>query len=265
MKLLLKIMYDGTGYHGFQYQPNAISVQEVLTERISSAFGMPCTVTGCSRTDAGVHALGFCAAVEPADEALGREAWCTMPAGRIHRRLNTVFPDDIAVIGACITDDSFHPRYSALGKEYIYRIRDTVYPDPFDRNRAYQIRRTLSDDMIDEMNRAASSLMGRHDFCGFMASGSSVTDTVRNLKNLSVERVGEGEVILRAEADGFLYNMVRILTGTLLDVAYGKLSADDMEEILSSQTRSRAGFTAPAHGLYLNRVDYGDEVVFLAD
>ena len=264
MKLLLKLMYDGTAYHGFQYQPNAVSVQGVLTEKISAAFGFPCTVTGCSRTDSGVHALGYCAAVEPASGDVG-EAWCSIPAGKVHRLLNMHLPDDISVIGACMTEDSFHPRYSAVSKEYIYLINDKPYPDPFKRNRAYHVKRPISDAGIELMNEAAGMLLGRHDFSGFMASGSSVKDTVRNLVRLDVQRRCDGEVVLTAAADGFLYNMVRILTGTLLDVASGKLSASDMKKILEKTDRSAAGFTAPAHGLYLNKVNYGEDIVFLAE
>ena len=264
MKLLLKIKYDGGAYHGFQYQPNAPTVQGVLTEKISEAFGFPCTVTGCSRTDAGVHALGYCAAVEPCDDAKKGEPWCTIPDERVHRALNVVLPSDIAVVGACKVDDDFHPRYDTLWKEYVYMIADGVSPDPFLRGRAFHTKKHLSDADIAKMNEAAELLIGRHDFSTFMAQGSSVTDTVRTLFDLSVERSGEDSVKITARGDGFLYNMVRILAGTLLDVAAGKIAVPDMTEILESLDRSKAGFTAPACGLYLNRVDYGDKVEFKA-
>lgn len=264
MKLLLKIKYDGGAYHGFQYQPNATSVQGTLTEKISEVFGFPCTVTGCSRTDAGVHALGYCAAVEPATEEKKGTFWCTIPEERVHRALNVALPDDIAVVGACKVDDDFHPRYDTLWKEYVYVISDGVSPDPFQRGRAYHAKKCLSDDDIAEMNEAAKFLLGRHDFSTFMAQGSSVTDTVRTLFDLSVRRTGENTVMITARGDGFLYNMVRILAGTLLDVVGGKITVADMPGILTSLDRSKAGFTAPACGLYLSHVEYGDKVDFKA-
>ena len=265
MKLLLKIMYDGTAYHGFQYQTNALTVQEVLTRSVSDSLGIECTVTGCSRTDAGVHALGYCAAVEPSDESKRGDAWCGIPTEKIHRVLNMGLPRDISVVGACTVSDEFHPRYDAVSKEYIYKICDSVAPDPFLVNRAYHIKRKLSDGQISVMNEAGAHLLGRHDFSGFMAQGSSVKDTVRDLKKLCVCRTGESELVITAAADGFLYNMVRILAGTLLDAAYGKINPSDIPDILESLDRARAGYTAPAHALYLNRVDYGQRIDFKAE
>ncbi|MBR6808191.1 MAG: tRNA pseudouridine(38-40) synthase TruA [Clostridia bacterium] len=265
MKLLLKIAYDGAAYHGFQYQPNALSVQEVLTACVSKAFSVECTVTGCSRTDAGVHALGFCAAVEPKDEGLKGEKWCTVPPSKVHRLLNMHLPGDIAVTGAAVVDDSFHPRYSAHSKEYVYRICDSVYPDPFKRSRAYHIKRRLTDEQIKIMNEFGKILLGRHDFSGFMAQGSSVKDTVRTLYRLEVKRVSEFEVTLTVSGDGFLYNMVRIITGTLLDAAFGRITSEDVKNALEKCDRSRTGFTVPAEGLYLNRVEYGEITEFFAD
>ena len=264
MKLLLKIKYDGGAYHGFQYQPNAPTIQGILTERISEAFGFPCTVTGCSRTDAGVHALGYCAAASPADEAKRLERWCTIPTERIHRALNVALPDDIAVVGACEVPDEFHPRYDTVSKEYIYLINDGVCPDPFQRGRAYHAKKRLTDADIEKMNEAASFIVGRHDFSSFMAQGSSVSDTVRTLFELTVKRIGDATVQITARGDGFLYNMVRILTGTLLEVASDKISVRDITDIVDSCDRSRAGFTAPACGLYLNHVEYGDYIEFKA-
>lgn len=265
MKLLLKIAYDGSAYHGFQYQPGAVSVQGVLTDAVSKAFGMECTVTGCSRTDAGVHALGFCAAVEPKDDSLKGESWCTVPAARVHRLLNMHLPDDIAVVGCARVNDSFHPRYAAVSKEYIYRICDSVCPDPFKRQRAYHVKRRISDGQLRLMNECAGILLGKHDFSGFMAQGSSVKDTVRTIYDLNVTRASENEVMLSVRGDGFLYNMVRIITGTLLDAAYGRLNADDVRRALEECDRTRAGATAPPTGLYLNRVEYEENIFFEAE
>ena len=265
MKLLLKIAYDGSAYHGFQYQPNAVSIQEVLTESVYKAFGMECTVTGCSRTDAGVHALGFCAAVEPKDESLKGDSWCTVPSSKVHRLLNMHLPDDIAVIGCARVDDNFHPRYNAVAKEYVYKLCDSVFPDPFKRDRVYHIKKHLTDRHIKIMNDLGALLLGKHDFSGFMAQGSSVKDTVRTIYELKVVRTSETEVTLTVKGDGFLYNMVRIITGTLLDAAWGRITAEDIKCALTECDRSSAGFTVPAHGLYLNKVEYGEKIEFLAD
>lgn len=262
MKLLLRISYDGGAYHGFQYQTNAPTVQEVLTSAISAVMGFPCSVTGCSRTDAGVHAVGFCASVEPADPVSRGDSWCPIPTKRIPAAINSALPSDVAVTGALECTDNFHPRYSVLWKEYGYLIHDGEYPDPFTRKYAYCLRRRLTADSIRLMNEAAEKLIGRHDFAAFMASGSSVSDTTRNLMRLEAERLDERKVVVYARADGFLYNMVRILVGTLLDVASGKKTPDDAFEILKHRNRNLAGSTAPAHGLCLYRVNYGAEIDF---
>lgn len=268
MKLLLKIMYDGSLYSGYQYQPNAATVQGVLTDKISEALGQRCFVTGCSRTDAGVHALGFCAAVEPAQKKDGGaygDIWCTIPTEKLHRVINPILPNDISVVGACRVEDSFHPRYDARSKEYVYVISDGVCRDPFKFGRAYMLPSCITDDGLLKMREAAQQLVGRHDFSAFMAAGSSVKDTVRTLKRLEVERTDENTVTVTAAADGFLYNMVRILTGTLLDTARGKIDVGSIKEILDSRDRQRAGFTAPPCGLYLKSVDYGQNIEFKAE
>ena len=265
MKILLKLMYHGGAYHGFQVQPSEVTVQGTLAACLEKAFGFPCKVTGCSRTDAGVHARGYCCTVEPAETAEAPQVWCTVPAGKIHRFLGIHLPADITVVGACYVDDSFHPRYNAVSKEYVYLIRDSVVCDPFLSDRQYQIKHRVTDDDLTRMNEAAEKLLGYHDFASFVASGSSIEDTRRTLYKLDARRTGEYEITVTAAADGFLYNMVRILTGTLLEVASSKLSPSDITEILESRDRRRAGFTAPAHGLYLNRVDYDIGVDFAAE
>ncbi len=265
MKILLKIMYDGSGYCGFQYQPTGRSIQGVLTECVSKAFGLSCLVTGCSRTDAGVHALGYCALVEPQDKSVALTEWCSVPDGKIHRLLNVVLPDDICVIGAARIDADFHPRYNAIGKEYLYKFRDAVYPDPFTVGKAYHVKRPLGEEELAKMNEAAKFIVGRHDFASFMASGSSITDTVREIYSLEVRRASEFDVEMRISGNGFLYNMVRIIAGTLLDVAYGKISPAELPEIIESKDRSLAGATAPAHGLYLSQVFYDREIEFSAN
>ena len=255
MKLLLKLIFDGTKYAGYQAQTEFPSVQTTLTEAVSACFGRRCTVTGCSRTDAGVHALGFVAAVEPYGEH--EEQWLTIPVGKVHRALAGHLPDDISVCGEAEVGDDFHPRYSVRQKTYVYRMYDTPYADPFKSGRAWHLRRRITDDMIAEMNAAAKHIIGRRDFTSFMAAGSKITDAVREIYALSVCRKPDGVIELSVTADGFLYNMVRIITGTLVDAAYGSISADDIPSILEARDRTKAGRTAPACGLYLADVDYG--------
>lgn len=263
MKLVLRVSYDGSAYHGFQYQPNGLTVQQVLTETVSRVMGFSCSVTGCSRTDAGVHAIGFCASVEPrvpTGETLGN--WCPIPLARVPAALNASLPRDISVTGGAMCPDSFHPRYSVVSKEYKYLLHDGKYPSPFMRAYSYRLKHPLTDLSISKMNEAARPLLGKHDFSSFMASGSSVETTVRRLMRLEVVREMDDVVAVYARADGFLYNMVRILTGTLLEVAEGKLAPGDTADILASCDRERAGRTAPACGLYLLSVDYAGAVIF---
>lgn len=255
MKLLLRIAYKGTAYCGFQSQNNGRSVQEVLTDAVSKAFGFPCTVTGCSRTDAGVHAKGFCAAAAPVDE----KNTLTVPPGKVHRALAKYLPADIAVNGASMVPDDFHPRYGVESKEYVYRMRDEKSRDPFQAGLVWQLKKPLTPEAIERMNRGAQYLIGKHDFSSFMAAGSKITDAVRNVKELYIRRCGDGIVELHIAADGFLYNMVRIITGTLTEVAYGDREPEDMADILAGCDRAKAGKTAPADGLFLEKVTYPPE------
>ncbi len=262
MKLLLKIMYDGRGYAGYQSQPTLPSVQTALTKAVSDCFGYRCTVTGCSRTDAGVHALGFCAAVEPYGEH--GENWLTIPVGKVHRALARFLPDDITVCGEAAVEADFHPRYSVKSKKYIYRMYDSVYEDPFLRYRAWHLKRPLSDGCISRMNEGAKHLVGRHDFTSFMAAGSKIVDATRTVYSLDVARKGE-MIELSVSADGFLYNMVRIITGTLADCAYGTFEPQDIRSILDARDRTKAGKTAPPDGLYLAEVEYDRHIDWRID
>ncbi len=257
MKLLVKLIWNGAGYAGYQAQNDEDapkpSIQRTLTAAFSEGFGFPCRVTGCSRTDAGVHALGFCAAVEPAREH-GAD-WLRIPVGRVHRAMRTHLPPDIAIAGEAAVPDEFHPRYSAVGKEYRYRMNDAPWDDPFCAGRAWRLPKPLPPDGVERMNRAAARLVGRRDFSSFMAAGSKITDATRCVTVLNAVRTGH-EITLTASADGFLYHMVRILAGTLADCAWGSVEPEDFDGILAARDRRRAGRTAPAHGLYLARVDY---------
>ena len=264
MKLLLKLIYNGAGYAGYQAQNDEAapkpSVQRVLTRAFSDCFGFPCAVTGCSRTDAGVHATGFCATVEPKDRT-DPDGWLRIPVGRVHRAVRMYLPPDIAVAGEALVPDSFHPRYSAVGKEYVYRMFDLPHDDPFRAGTAWKLPRPLPPDGTDRMNRAAAHLIGTHDFSSFMAAGSKITDARRTLTVLNVTRQ-DHDLTLTAAADGFLYHMVRILAGTLADCACGTFEPDDLPDVLAAKDRSRAGRTAPAHGLFLTRVDYAEPIAW---
>ncbi|MBQ7921034.1 MAG: tRNA pseudouridine(38-40) synthase TruA [Clostridia bacterium] len=257
MNLLLRIAYNGAAYCGFQSQNNGRSVQEVLTAAAGKAFGFPCSVTGCSRTDAGVHARGFCAVVAPVGN--GEDHRLTVPPGKVHRALAKYLPDDIAVNGACFVPADFHPRYGVVSKEYVYRMRDARARDPFQAGLVWQLKKPLSPAMIDRMNEGAKYLVGKHDFSAFMAAGSKITDATRTVYELYICRGADGIIELHIAADGFLYNMVRIITGTLTEVAYGDREPADVADILAGRNRAGAGKTAPAEGLFLEKVTYPSE------
>lgn len=252
MKLFLKIKYDGTAYAGYQVQNNAPTVQKALNDAVSDLFGYDCDVTGCSRTDAGVHALCFCATVQKHGES---SLETTIPCEKIPYALNIRLPDDISVFHSSWVSEDFHARYSVTSKTYEYRINNSRFRNPFLLNKAYHYPKPVTDSEIALMNKAAKSICGKHDFSSFMASGSSVTDTVRTVHGCDVWRSGD-EIIVRISADGFLYNMVRIICGTLLEVAKGNIQYELIGTIIDSKDRRNAGPTLPAHGLYLVDVKY---------
>ena len=245
--ILLRLAYLGTAYHGFQVQNNAVTVQECIQNAVEAVFGYRAAVTGCSRTDSGVHANEFYCTVDVDTK---------IPVNKIPSALNANLPADIAVYECFTVDEPFHPRYNVIYKEYLYRIRNAYQRNPFENNRAYHYPRSLD---IGVMNDAAAYFLGRHDFAGFMSAGSDITDTVREIKYFNVTKENDsGIVLIRVAADGFLYNMVRILVGTLIYVSENKININDLNDIILSKDRSRAGITVPPHGLYLNKVVYGD-------
>ena len=247
MKYFAKIKYLGTAFHGFQVQPGLRTVQGELNNALNQAFGLPCKVTGCSRTDAGVHANEFCLTVE-CDGG-------TIPADKLPIAVARFLPTDLSLYYAEECDNSFHPRYDVREKEYLYRIINRPIYDPFEFGRAWFLSRPISDEGLMRMQSAAKYFIGKHDFSGFMSEGSDVEDTVRTVTALFVERNGD-LIEIRISADGFLYNMVRIIVGTLTEVAFGRISPDSIESIINSCDRSKAGMTAPADGLFLNKVVY---------
>lgn len=247
MKYFCKVKYLGTAFHGFQVQPGLRTVQGELNSALNQAFGLPCKVTGCSRTDAGVHANAFCCTVE-CDGG-------TIPADKLPIAVSRFLPEDLSLFYAEECDADFHPRYDVVEKEYLYRIINSRIYDPFEYGRAWFVSRPVTDEGLERMRAAAVHFIGKFDFSTFMSEGSDVEDTVRNVTALSIERE-DSLIETRISADGFLYNMVRIIVGTLLEVAYGRFSPDDIPDIIASKDRSRAGMTAPADGLYLNSVKY---------
>ena len=249
MKILLRLKYIGSAFCGWQYQPNARTVQNTLTNAAEKLFGERCKITGCSRTDSGVHANDFAATVELSDKAN------KIPLDRIPTAFAPFLPDDISVTGAQDVADGFHPRYDVKYKEYIYKIHVSPIKDPFLFGRVWHYDRRLLPDAAERMNICAEALVGKHDFASFMAAGSKIEDTVRTVKYCNVER--EGDIItVRIAADGFLYNMVRIIAGTLVLAGAQKLDKDGMEKIIVAKNRAAAGLTAPPDGLYLNKVVY---------
>lgn len=243
MNYLITLMYDGAAYHGWQNQKNAVSVQEKVEAACASLFGCPITVYGCSRTDAGVHANCFKANFHAQKEMAFRQ---------VVSALNFYLPDDIVVRDCRAVDEAFNARFDCLSKEYIYKIYNDPLPDPFYNGRALQYKYPLDAEKLD---RQAADFAGKHDFSALRAIGSTVKTTTRTVHYAHVERHGK-EVIFRVAADGFLYNMVRIMAGTLLYISEGKLPWDSIPDIIASGDRLRAGKTLPPEGLYLNKVTY---------
>jgi len=248
--ILLTIAYDGTAYSGWQIQRNALSVQEVLDDAVARQLSSTATLLGASRTDAGVHALGQRVHVI-ADNI-------TIPVHKIPLVLNANLPEDIRVMAAERVDDSFHPINDAVSKIYTYSICNARVRNPLVRRHTAFVPLPLD---VDKMAEAAIHFIGRHDFAAFCASGSSVKSTVRSLFDVSVGTAVTGSmngrtVDITLHGDGFLYNMVRIIAGTLVDVGCGKLQPHDVPDIIASRERSRAGKTMPPEGLTLVEIIY---------
>ncbi|MDL2232260.1 tRNA pseudouridine(38-40) synthase TruA [Ruminococcaceae bacterium OttesenSCG-928-L11] len=241
--LLITIRYCGTRYHGFQVQKNAVGVCQVFQDAVEKVLGERHDVKGCSRTDAGVHAGKYCLSMK-IDKAI--------PCDKLVMALNAHLPGDMAVLDARDMPMDFHARYHCRGKEYVYRIHNSRVRDPFSPNLSYRLGYALDADML---HREAQAFVGTHDFAAFQSAGSDVEDTVRTVHSFSVTRQGE-MVLLTVSGDGFLYNMVRIMVGTLVFIAMGRIAPGTIPAILESRDRANAGKTMPAHGLFLNDVYY---------
>ena len=248
MNVLLRLAFRGTNYHGFQVQKNALAVCEVVQNAMETVFGSRPQVKGSSRTDAGVHARGF---------ALSFRTGAGMPAEKIPLALNAHLPQDIRVRGAVQVAEDFHARYSATGKEYSYTLLNSEFDEPLQEGLYHRVAGQLDE---RAMQAAADRLLGEHDFSAFCAAGAKEGDRVRTLRLLNVQRQGEW-LVMRAAADGFLYNMVRILAGTLAQAGKGRVSAQDVAAVLDSCDRGKAGPTLPAGGLCLEKVFYPETLV----
>lgn len=241
--LLLTLRYDGTHFHGWQAQSNAVSVQSCVESAFHSVSGNNENIIGCSRTDAGVHANMFCCNVRTE---------CSVSAEKMPNALNFYLPSSISVYDCREADFDFHARFNAKGKEYIYLIDNEKYRNPFYENRALHYPYPLN---VDEMNKNAKDFAGIHDFSAFCSADSSVQSKIREIYECKAEK--DGDLIkITVRGNGFLYNMVRIIVGTLLDIENGKIESGSVPQILESRDRNKAGATAKPEGLYLNKVFY---------
>lgn len=246
-RIRLRVAYDGTAYAGWQVQPNALTVQEVLDKALSDLLRVPVHTMGASRTDAGVHALGNVAVFDT-------EA--RMPADKYAFALNTRLPEDIRIQLSEEVPADFHPRFCHTVKTYEYRILNRTFPDPTRRLNSVHIYGTLD---LAAMQKAAAYLEGTHDFKSFATENPQVTDTVRTIYKTQLWRDAEDMIHFQITGNGFLYNMVRIITGTLVEVGKGAMAAEDIPEILAAKDRTKAGPTARAKGLTLVCIRYPDE------
>ena len=242
--LLVTISYVGTHFHGWQVQKNALSVQEVFQTALYKIIGQEPDIKGCSRTDTGVHANMYCISFK-----------CAHPITEDHLRmaLNRYLPNSIAVYDVREVDKDFHARYSCKGKEYVYKVLNSSTRDPFLENLALLYRYKIDENVL---NKAAQDFVGTHDFTSFCTMDNREKgDLTRSVKYFRVERSGN-IVTFTVAADGFLYNMVRIMVGTLLVVSQGRFKDNSIKDIINAKSRKAAGPTAPACGLYLNKVFY---------
>lgn len=243
MNIKLKIQYDGTAYHGWQIQKNDVTVQETVKKAIEKITGENVVLTGCGRTDMGVHAENY---------VCNFHTNSSIPVERFPYALNTHLPDDIVCFDAEAVSEDFHANSSAVKKRYVYKILNREFPDAVLCRYAWHYKYPLD---IEKMRTAAKAFIGEHDFIGFASSGFTVKTTVREIYSLDVSREGD-MITIDVTGNGFLYNMVRIIAGTLVFAGGGKIDPFDMADIIASKDRNRAGITAPPQGLCLKEVYY---------
>ncbi|MBP2641685.1 MAG: truA [Firmicutes bacterium] len=239
----LTISYDGTAYHGFQWQANAVSVQNVLEDRLALIFGHSIRVVGSARTDTGVHSYG---------QVVNLVTSGSIPTERIPLAAKKVLPKDIVVCKAEDVPDKFHARFDAKSKIYLYRINDSGNPDPWLRNYVWQMNHSLD---VDAMDEAVQMVVGTHDFSAFRSAGSSARDPVRTILSAACRRNGRA-IECEFHGTGFLYHMVRNLVGTLVEIGMAHRQVSEMQNILMRKRREDAGHIAPPQGLYLVKVLY---------
>ena len=245
--IAVKIMYDGAKYHGWQFQKNGITVQQRIETVLTDILGEEVSVCGCSRTDAGVHAFEY---------VFNFKSNSKIPIEKLPFAINNHLMDDsISAIDAWYADDDFNARFSSRGKRYIYKIWNSNIQNPFTSKYTWFVPYKLD---IEKMKTAAKSFVGTHDFSAFMAAGGSQKTTVRTIRDCVVRQSAEWpeQIEIEVEADAFLYNMVRIIAGTLREVGVGRISVESIEDIINSCDRKKAGMTAPPEGLCLKKVFY---------
>lgn len=244
MKIKLKVSYDGTNYHGWQVQPGKVTVQETIEQAISTITGEKVRVTGSGRTDAGVHAEGQVASFEISKSSV--------PEEKFSLALNTVLPPDIRVLESSGAKKDFHPVKSAKKKTYVYKTYRASIENPLKERYAIKISPKIN---VEKMREASSLLIGEHDFKAFSSSGSSVKTTIRKILSIEIEEK-EQEICFYVTGNGFLYNMVRIIVGTLIKIGEGKADKNVILKAFSSKKKDELGKTLPAKGLTLKSVIY---------
>ena len=245
---MFTIEYNGKNYVGWQKQKDLPSIQEKIEDTLSTLVGHAVSLTGSGRTDSGVHAI-----CQVASCMLDT----TIPTDKLPFAINALLPEDIRITSARVVVDDFNARYSAKRKTYLYKIYTSRHISPLRDDTQMRVSVPLD---IESMQEACTYLIGEHDFRCFLASGSQVKDTVRTIYSARVYALGDDEIHFEIEGNGFLYNMVRIIVGTLVAIGSGKYPPSYMEEVIASQDRSKASPTAPAHALYLKSVEYPNNI-----
>lgn len=254
IKLLME--YDGSDYHGWQRQKDHITLQEIIEDRLFRITGEKTSLISASRTDAGVHAIGQVASFKTNSN---------LEPMTLQRALNATLPEDIRILNAGETAEAFHPRYDALSKSYFYIISNTNFSSAFLYRYAWRVPYSLD---LDEMKKAGDSLLGRHDFSAFRGAGCGAKSTARDITSLNIEKISSidfmtarinGNFIkIKVQATAFLRHMVRNIVGTLVEIGRGEMSIDDMKTAIAQKDRTKTGPTAPANGLFLEKVKYHD-------